>query len=306
LVVIMKKGRKGPPKTGAHFLDALPQFQPGGGFDIDHVNTETGSVSGFSPQRRKKIRKVLTEHIERHVRTVDWLEMPTGLERFLREAEHAIAIYLDQRNLQFAFDREKAKAYLRKAAGAVSAAQKKLQAIVAWTELSSFLERLFAAVGAGRKNGFKMSEEALSQFHKKTRKERKRGILRGLEPKHVALLLSQLEPLLTLAAERVEFQPGDYQRDNAAREFVDAMAFAWICGTGRLPTYSTPSPRSRRPSPFAELLTAINAKILDSKTRSSKSFRSYALQSVNRMKERFPDLAPVSGQPPRSRRRNCR
>jgi hypothetical protein len=288
----MKKGRKGPPKTGADFLDALPQFQPGGGFDIDHVNTETGSVSGFSPQRREEIRKVLTEHIEPYVRTVNWLDEPTGLERFLREAESAIAIYLDQRNVQPAFDREKAKAYLGKAADAVSAAQKKLQAIAGWPELSSFLERLFATEGTGRENGFKMSEETLSQFHKKTRRERKRGILRDLEPKHVALLLSRLEPLLTLAAERVEFQPGDYQRDDAAREFVDLLAFAWICGTGRLPTYSTPSPRSRRPSPFAELLTAINEKILDSKTRSSNSFRSYALQSVDHMKERFPDLAP--------------
>src|SRR6476620_10920861 len=99
----MKKGRKATPKTE---LDALPQFQPGRGFDIDYVNTETGTLSGFTSQRRTEIRNILTGQIEPYVRTVNWLEMPTGLERFLREAEHAIAIYLDQRNLQLAFDRE--------------------------------------------------------------------------------------------------------------------------------------------------------------------------------------------------------
>jgi hypothetical protein len=296
----MTTKRRIPPRSDPRLLEPLPQFRPGVGFDTDHVDIETGASLAISPERHKQIRDLLEKHIQPYVRTVNWLDKPTELERFLREAVRAIAIYLDQRNVQTAFDRKKAKKFLTDAADAVSAAQKKLQAIAGWTELSSFLERLLAAVGTGREKNFKMSEETLLQFHKRTRKERKRRILRGLEPKHLALLLSQLEPLLTLAAERVEFQPGDFQRDDAAQNFVDEMALVWIAGTGCLPTYSRQSTRSRRPSPFAELLIAINEKVFESKIRSHNDFREYALKSVKRMKERFPELVPVSGRPHKS------
>jgi hypothetical protein len=246
----MATKRKIPPRTDPRLLESLPQFRPGLGFDTDHVDIETGASLAFSPERHKQIRDLLEKHIQQYVQTVNWLDKPTGLERFLREAVSAIAIYIDQRKVQAAFDRKKAKRFLTDAADAVSAAQKKMQAIEGWAELSSFLERLLAKVGTGPEN--EMSEETLMG--------RERRILRGLEPKQLALLLSQLEPLLTLAAERVQFQPGDFQRDDAAQNFVDEMASAWIAGTGCLPTYSRQSSRSRRPSPFAELLIAINKK----------------------------------------------
>jgi hypothetical protein len=139
-------------------LDALPQFRPVTGFDIRRVDKETGSLSGFRARRRKRLRKILTEYIKPLVRT----DEPNALERFLQETEHNIAIYIDQRTAEqppatppllrrVAFDRKKAQSYLRKAVNTVHAAQKDLQAIAGWPELSSFVERLSVPVGKGRK-----------------------------------------------------------------------------------------------------------------------------------------------------------
>jgi hypothetical protein len=241
--------RKAPPKTDTGELNKLPQFRPGPSFDIDHIDIQTGSLSAFPPERLKEIRNVLTEHIQSHVRVVEWSGEPTGLERFLREAVKAIEIYVNQRKVERAFDREKAKILLTQAVEAVRVAQLRLQAIAGWTELSSFLESIFALQKSATSK-----EISLREFFKAARTQRKRRVLRTLEPKFLANLLIQLEPLLGLAAERVTFQPGDYQRDETAREFMDAMAFAWICGTGRLPTYSSPSLHIAAPPATGALL----------------------------------------------------
>jgi hypothetical protein len=295
----MSKGRKARPKTNARLLERLPQFQPSVGFDVDHVDIGTGAPLSFSPKRHKQISNLLSKQVRQHVRTVNWLDKPTGLERFLREAVHAIAVYLHQCDVKGAFDRKKAKVYLSDAADAVCAAQEKLQAIAGWPELSSFLERLFAEVGKRSKES--STNSVLHQIKLFQNRREEREILGGVLPKRLASVLSQLEPLLTLAAERVEFLPGDFQRDDAAQEFVDKMALAWISGTGYLPTYSRPTARLRKPSPFAKLLRAVNQKVFNPKIRSPNDFREYALRSVKRMKERFPELACVSGRPPQSK-----
>jgi hypothetical protein len=87
-----------------------------------------------------------------------------------------------------------------------------------------------------------------------------------------------------LATERVKFQPGDYQRKELVQNFVDELAFAWMCGTGRVPTYSKPSKRSKNPSPFAALLTAVNG-VLPNTLQSRNNFRDYAQRSVKRMRK---------------------
>lgn len=137
-----KKGRRAPLKTDARLLEKLPQFGPATGLDIRYAD--------INPRRRQKIRKLLTGCIEPYVRT----DEPNALGRFLRETEHNIAIYIDQRNMrQPAFDREKAKKYVHKAANTVRAAKKDLQAIAGWPELSSFLERLSVQVGKRSEGG---------------------------------------------------------------------------------------------------------------------------------------------------------
>jgi hypothetical protein len=286
VVIIMIKVSKASSKTPFHALQALPQLRQPEGFDI--VDFET--LSGFEPERRGEIRKVLTKYIEPYLRR----DEPTALEQFLRETEHAIAIYKYQYNvqptdnMQLSFDRRKAKTYLSKAATAVSTAQKSLQAIAGWPELSRFLERLFLAHRNGTQNQRVRHEKTVLQQIKLIEKSSKeREAFRSIQPEHLSDDLFNLKLLLILAAKRVTFQPGEVQRNDAAREFVDAMASAWFAAAGRRPTYSKPSPHSRRPSPFAELLTAINEKILDGKTRSANYFREYALQSVKRTKAKL-------------------
>jgi hypothetical protein len=277
----------GPPKTENGVLKTLPQFRPSQSFDIDHIDRRGGSSSAFQPERVKEIKRVLTHSVQAHVRIVDRFGEPTGVERFLREAVKAIEIYEIQRKVEPFFDRKNAKVFLIEAADAVRVAQRRLQAIAAWSELSSFLEKLFAAVGESKPSKFTPSDATSS---------RKR-LFSTLEPKLLAHLLFQVEPLLTLAAEQVQFQPGDFQRDDATRDFVDAMAYAWICCTGRLPTYSTPSTRSRKSSPFANLMTTVNEKVLSPEISSPNNFSEYGQASVRRMKTRFPELDNVSAKP---------
>jgi hypothetical protein len=281
---------KAPPRTNKDALKKLPQFRPSPSFDIHNADVETGSFSAFPPERLKEIKNLLTEHIQLHVRVVDWSGEPTGLERFLREAVNAIAIYINHRGVEPAFDRNRAKILLTRANEAVCVAQAQLQAIAAWPELATFLERLFVGTGKETSSTSRHMRKQVSESSSKASNQMKRKTLGILDPKSLAILLLQVEPLLTLAAERVEFQLGDFQRDDAAREFVDAMAFAWICGTARLPTYSSPSTRSRKPSPFAELIAAVNERIFSSGIRSPNNFREYGQGSVKRMKDEHPEL----------------
>jgi hypothetical protein len=294
-----KKGRRAPPKTDASLLEVLPQFGPATGLDIRYAD--------INPRRRQKIRKLLTGCIEPYVRT----DEPNALGRFLRETEHNVAIYIDQRNAQQpAFDREKAKKYLRKAANTVHAAQKDLQAIAGWPELSSFLERLSVRRARAWQNAARGRDEpgrseggpSNSLLHEiklieKAKKERE--LLQAVQPRHLADVLFQLEPLLIIAIERVAFQSDE---DDAARNFTDAMASAWFDATGRLPTCAKKSIRSRGSSPFVELLTVINQKIFKPKMRSPNNFFQYGVKSVSRMKE----LVRVSRRSHRSTRGTSR
>jgi hypothetical protein len=278
-----KKGRRAPPKTDACLLEVLPQFGPATGLDIRYAD--------INPRRRQKIRKLLTGCIEPYVRPNE----PNALGRFLRETEHNIAIYIDQRNAkQPAFDREKAKNCLRKAADTVHAAQTNVQAIAAWPELSSFFERL--SVQAQTRSKGASPNSLLHQIRLIEKARKARELLHGIQPKHLAAALFELKQLLTIACERVALQSDE---DETTSNFVDAMASAWFDATGRLPTCARWSIRSRRASPFAELLRVINEKIFRPKMRSPNNFFQYGVKSVSRMKE----LAGVSRQSRRSERR---
>jgi hypothetical protein len=175
----------------------------------------------------------------------------------------------------------------------VRAAQKDLQAIAGWPELSSFLERL--SVQVGKRNEGEPSNSVLHEIKRIEKAKTERDLLQVVQPRHLGDLLFQLEPLLNIAIERLALQSGE---DCAARDFTDAMASAWFDATGRLPTSAKKSIRSRGPSPFVELLRVINQKIFKPKMRSPNNFFQYAVKSVSRMKE----LHSVSRQSRSSRR----
>jgi hypothetical protein len=110
--------------------------------------------------------------------------------------------------------------------------------------------------------------------------------------------LMSLEPVLTIAVERVEFQSGDFQRDDIAQELCDGLARAWIFGTAKLPTFSKPNPRSRSKSSFAELLSLVNGSIIEPHLKHDHDFRNYGVNARDNMREQFPGLV-VSREPRR-------
>jgi hypothetical protein len=108
----------------------------------------------------------------------------------------------------------------------------------------------------------------------------------------LAARLMKLEPILTLAAERVELQAGDIQRDEIAQELCNELAYAWICGTREIPTVSEPSRTYRTNSPFLSLLALVNENI-DPRFRHPTEFRNYGAKARDEMRRQYPELAKV-------------
>ena len=79
----------------------------------------------------------------------------------------------------------------------------------------------------------------------------------------------------------MEFQPGDFQRDEIVREFADAMVFAWMSATGNVPTIS-----KSKPLPFQRLLAKVNRDILKPEIRHRTDFRYPAVSAVDRARKK--------------------
>jgi len=104
-------------------------------------------------------------------------------------------------------------------------------------------------------------------------------------PEQIAWRLSQLETVVSLAAERISFGPGDAQRDEIAQDFTDQLASAWHSATERKPTYSRPTARLKKLSPFARLLETINQKLLKERHRSPNNFFEYGAKAIKRLRQ---------------------
>jgi hypothetical protein len=273
-------------ETSREELERFPQFTPDYAFST-HFDLDTGKHYAFPKERENQIRAILSKCIEPHLQAVPFREKPTGLDRFLHNAVRALAIYIHQHKSLPSFDRERARKAINNALNALRPAQQELQAIAAWPELVAYLQRIY--LGADKHDQFpganKRQYLAAERLHKAEFEA-----FQKISPTTVVGQLSPLESLLMVAEERVKFRPGDPQRKDHVQEFVDCIGLAWICGTGRLPTYSKVSGRSRGPSPFAALMIAINTQILPKHMQSQNYFRDYAQKSVKRLKQEFPEL----------------
>jgi hypothetical protein len=275
-------------KTDVAMLKSLPQFQPEVGFDIDHIDSETGEYRAFSAIRQAELIQIINECIRPHLQKFDQKEQEARLRRFLKATLGAIATYEHQREEQASFNRVEAREIVLAAHKAVWDARSVLLRIAKDRHLSRFLERLFVhqkpEIASSDTSALKRrgAEKALARQIE--RSEKPLRSYRAFNPNTVADQLSRLEPCLMLAAERLLFQPGDIQRDDIARTFTDTTASAWMEATGKLPSYAKPSPRSRNPSPFASLLASINRKFLQADFRSKNDFRDHAVTSIRQLK----------------------
>jgi hypothetical protein len=287
-----------PPRSSTERLAELPQFKPDHTIPYHHIDFDNGNHTIFSPERTDKIKSALVNFISVYVRSVNWEGKLTGIDRFVNNAMRAIAQYERRKSNMAKFDRQYAKDTLRATVDKILDASRALERIAANNELAHFLEQIFVTLMKDfhRETARKLTARALTASLR--RSERWRKNYQEFAPHMMAARLMRLEQVLTAAAERVELRPGDFQRDEIAQELCNELAFAWISGTGQLPTFSESNSRLRNKSPFAELLSLINDSILDPRYRQESSFRTYGVKARDLMRKKFPGLV-VSHEPRR-------
>ena len=216
-------------RTPRSDLDRLPQFEPDHTFRLDETQHESGLP--FPESRARQIRDVLSAAMKDHVRKARFQGKSTSLERFLGNAMLAIATYESRSLRRRAYDRGRASKLLKEVRVALWAFQRALERTVEWKQLDRYLESLFVADRKQnerqqwhtRQTGdptrrLKRRVRALLEARK--RADRYRAEFRSRSPRGILNQLEHLEALLTLALEKLEFQPGDVQRDEIAREFA--------------------------------------------------------------------------------------
>jgi hypothetical protein len=278
------------PRTSRTDLDSLPQFEPDHTFRLEEGRHE--SALPFAESRIRQIRDVLSWAMKDHVRQARFLGEPTSLERFLGNAMLAIATYESRSLRRRAYDRERAHSLLDKVHRALCAFQRALERTVEWKQLERYLESLFVAdrkrhrrqhvaVAASGQPAAMLRRHARELVRQRERADRYREQFGLRSPRAILKQVGLLEPLLTLALEKLEFQPGDAQRDEIVREFADAMVFAWKSATGAIPTIS-----KSKPLPFQRLLATINREILEPEIRHRTDFQYPAVRAADMSRKR--------------------
>jgi hypothetical protein len=277
------------PKTPEGYLARLRQFEPRpipfGRHGI--LPLPLGDLIGKNQEpREKRIDDVLSKFMAPYIRDA------TKLQPFLNDAKRAIGGYVGARETEY--DRRKAKKLLSETSIALETARRKLQEIAGWPELSNYLKLgvYRDAPSAGAKNTMNVTpterpEPSSAQEQVEQARQRTAALdttYSDFAPDQIASRLNQLETVISLAAERVTFGPGDAQRDQIAQDFTDQLASAWHSATERLPTYSRPAPRLKNCSPFARLLETINQELLEKRHRSPNNFLEYGVKSVKRLR----------------------
>ena len=259
------------PKTPGDYLARLRQFEPRPSPFAD-LQDPFGEIE---ETYEKRIDDVLSAFMAPHIHDA------TKLRPFLKDAKRAIAEYVGARETEY--NRRKAKKLLSAASIDLETTKRKLQEIDQWPELSKYLKRLHRDATLDR--DATLAEQPQPSSRKQVKQELRRRADLGrsysdFAPDQIARRLSQLETVVSLAAERVTFGPGDAQRDQIAQDFTDQLASAWYSATDMLPTYSKPTSRLKNPSPFAHLLLTINQDLLKKRHRSANNFREYGIKSV--------------------------
>jgi hypothetical protein len=266
------------PKTPEGYLARLPQFEPRPVpfADLREEDSVGRLPEQFGPQemREKRIDDVLSEFMAPYIHDAIKLKL------FLKNAKRAIAAYVGARETRY--DCQDAKKLLSATSIALEPTKRKLQEIARWPELSNYLKLVYRDATSPERpepSSLRQVKQALQ------RTAALDTTYSDFAPDQIASRLSQLETVISLAAERVTFGPGDAQRDQIAQDFTDQLASAWRSATERLPTCSRPTPRLKNPSPFARLLETINQELLEERHRSPNDFFEYGAKAVKRLRQ---------------------
>jgi hypothetical protein len=295
------------PKNAKDYLARLPQFEPRPipFADLQDHDIQVQREQGIDVQvqGKQRIDDVLSKFMAPYIRDA------TKLEPFLKDAKRTIAGYVGARETEY--DRRKARKLLLETLSDLETTKRKLQEIAQWPELSNYLKRLHRDAPPAPQPHRDAPPAEQPQPHRdatpaeqpqpSSRKQVKQELRRKADlgrsysdfaPDRIAWRLSQLETVVSLAAERVSFGPGDAQRDQIAQDFADQLASAWHSATERVPTCSRPTQRLKNPSPFARLLEAINQRLLKERHRSPNNFFEYGAKAVKSVKRVRPLIVP--------------
>src|SRR5262249_39201887 len=287
------------PKTPQDCLARLPQFEPHPtpfadlqeydvqvqreqGIDVqDPYDVEVQrkreqgiDVQKIDDQGEQRIDDVLSKLMDLSIRDA------TKLQPFLKNAKRAIAGYVGARETEY--DRRKAKKLLSATSIALETTKRKLQEIARWSELSNHLKFVYRDSTPTERPEPSSQEQVEKELQRIADLDRSYS---DFAPDQLQLRLSRFETVVSLAAERATFCPGDAQRDQIAQDFADQLASAWRRATKTWPTCSRPTPRLKNPSPFALLLKTINQELLEAHHRSANDFIEYGLKSVKRVRQ---------------------
>jgi hypothetical protein len=271
------------PKNAKDYLARLPQFEPRPipFADLQEYDVQVQREQGIDVQEqgKQRIDDVLSKFM------APYISDATKLQPFLNDAKRAIAGYVGARETEY--DRRKAKELLSATSIDLETTKRKLQEIARWPELSNYLKRLYRDASEWPWE-FKIKMATSPRLAKRPQRRRKADLGRSYSdfaPAQTARRLSQLETVVSLAAERVTFGPGDAQRDQIAQDFTDQLASAWHSATERKPTCSRPTQRLKNLSPFARLLETINQRLLLKKRhRSPNNFFEYGAKAIKRLR----------------------
>jgi hypothetical protein len=254
------------PKTPGDYLARLRQFEPRPSPFAD-LQDPFGKTEDMY---EKRIDDVLSAFMARYIRDT------TKQDSFLKDAKRAIAGYVGARETEY--DRRKARKLLSATSIVLETAGRKLQEIARWPELSNYLKYIF-------RDAPYFEREIKPRGTSQKQVELDPDSYSDFAPDKLQLRLSQLETVVSLAAERVTFGPGDAQRDQIAQDFTDQLASAWRRATKTWPTCSRPTRRLKNASPFARLLETINQKLLEERHRSPNNFREHGIKSVKHLRQ---------------------
>jgi len=242
--------------------------------DLEEYDVQVQREQGIDvqEQRRQRVDEVLSKFMAPYIHDA------AKLRPFLKDAKRAIATYVGGRETEY--DRPRAKDLLSSIP--LEKTKRKLQEIAQWPELSNYLKRVHRDATLSKQPQPSSRKQVKQELRKKANLGRNYS---DFAPDQIAWRLSQLETVVSLAAERVSFGPGDAQRDQIAQDFTDQLASAWHRATKMWPTCSRPTPRLKNPSPFARLLETINQRLLKERHRSPNNFFEYGATAIKRLRQ---------------------
>jgi hypothetical protein len=289
----MRDKRKSPwPRTDPERLETIPQFEPDYSFQVHDIDWDNGTVRPFAPDRENLIDGVLKSALPTRIKPTAFEDKPTSAGRYCDYAKHAIAVFEHRKKASAQSNRRQARAELESAVASVLETQQKLERLAGWPEISAYLKSVYVSCVSKPKFEPEEMDESIKRRHE--RAVALSNEYRNFSPDVLSARLAQLEPVLSLSIEKIEFGPGgDALRDDISQEFCNEMAYAWILGTGQIPTYPKPNPKSRKLSLFASLLKNINDEVLPIELRNQNGFQYFGIQAVDQMRKRFPGFAKV-------------